>query len=84
MLTWVAPTKNEDDTLLTDLGGFTVYYSQTLGNYPNSDPINDPFAVTHTVDNLSPGTWFFVVTARDTSFNESEESNTASKTISPP
>jgi hypothetical protein len=84
MLTWVAPTKNEDDTELTDLAGYRVYYSQTLGSYPNPDVINDPFAVSHMVQNLSAGTWFFVVTAHDTSFNESDESNAASKTISPP
>lgn len=83
-LSWDAPTQNADGTPLTDLAGYRVYYGKTLGDYSSSITINNPGVVTAVVDNLSEGTWFFVVTARDLSGNESEESNVASKTIALP
>ncbi|MBT8441221.1 MAG: putative Ig domain-containing protein, partial [Gammaproteobacteria bacterium] len=80
-LSWAAPTENADGTPLTDLAGYRVYYGKTYGNYSSSKAINNPGVVTTVIDNLSEGTWFFVVTARDLNGNESEESNVASKTI---
>ncbi len=80
-LSWVAPTENADGTVLNDLAGYRVYYGRTLGSYPSSKAINNPGVTTTVVDNLSEGTWFFVVTARDLNGNESDKSNAASKTI---
>jgi len=80
-LSWVAPTENADGTVLTDLASYRVYYGRTLGNYSSFKAINNPGLTTAVIGNLSEGTWFFVVTARDLSGNESDESNVASKTI---
>jgi hypothetical protein len=66
---------------LTDLAGYRVHYGTTLGNYTNTETINDPNAVEYVVDNLTEGTWFFTVTAFDAAQNESDSSNVASKTI---
>jgi hypothetical protein len=82
-LSWIGPTQNADGTPLTDLAGFSVYYGTTLGSYPYSDRIDNPGVTTHVIRNLASGTWFFVVTARDTAGNQSVESNAASKTILP-
>jgi hypothetical protein len=82
-LSWQAPTQNEDGTTLTDLAGFKVYYGPAVDNYPNVATINNPTVTTYLVENLSPGTWFFVVTAFDLSDNESEYSNPASKVVTP-
>ena len=82
-LSWTPPTENADTTPLTDLDGYNIYYGLTVGNYPNSITLATPGIVMAPVGNLSPGTWFFVVTAFDTSNNESEFSNVASKTIAP-
>jgi hypothetical protein len=38
---------------------------------------------TYLVENLSPGTWVFVITAVNSSGNESDYSDYASKTIAP-
>jgi len=94
-LTWTAPTQNscgpatpsipEGDPgycpPLDDLAGYKVYWGTQLGNYPFSEPINDPGMLTHTVTGLAVGTWYFVVTALDTSGNESVYSNSDSKEI---
>jgi hypothetical protein len=83
-LSWTAPTKNDDGTDLTDLAGFKVRYGPAVDNYTNVDTINDPTVTTHLVENLAPGTWFFVVTAFNTSENESAYSGFVSKVVSPP
>ena len=83
-LSWTAPTKNDDGTDLTDLAGFKVRYGPAVDNYTNVDTINDPTVTTHLVENLAPGTWFFVLTAFDTSENESAFSGSVSRVVSVP
>lgn len=78
-LTWDAPTTNADGTPLTDLAGYKVYYGTTSGNY--TEVIDAGNVTTYKVENLSPGTYYFTVTAYDTSGNESDYSNEVSKTI---
>jgi len=80
-LSWDAPAENADGTIIDDLKGFRVYYGTEIGAYPNVVDIGDPTITTHLVENLVPGTWYFVVTAYDTSGNESVYSDLASKVI---
>jgi len=72
---------NEDGSVLDDLAGYRVYYGASSGSYPNSITVNNPGIASYVVDNLLPGTYYFVVTAYDTSGNESDYSNQASKAI---
>jgi hypothetical protein len=83
-LSWTAPTKNTDGTDLEDLAGFKVYYGPDVGNYTNVDTISNPTVTTHIVENLTPGTWYFVVTAFDMSDDESDYSGYVSKVVSSP
>lgn len=80
-LSWTAPTENEDSSPLTDLAGYTVYYGTSIDDYPNSVTIYNPGITTNIVENLSTGTWHFIVTAFDLSGNESAPSNIVSLTI---
>jgi len=80
-LSWAAPKQNADGTPLTDLAGFRIYYGKSAEDYPYFDTINDPNANTHRVDNLAPGEWFFRVIAFDTSFHESQLSDTVSTIV---
>jgi phosphodiesterase/alkaline phosphatase D-like protein len=79
MLTWDGPTSNVDDTPLTDLSGYRLYMSSTSGQYGNA--LREVAASTAggtqqaTVTGLSAGTYYFVVSAMDTSGNESARSN---------
>lgn len=82
-LSWTAPTLNTDGSPLTDLAGFIVYYGLTQGGpYTTEEQINDPAAVGLITQDISPdGMYYFVVTAFDSSGNESAFSNEVSKEI---
>jgi len=88
MLAWDPPTQNEDGTFLSDLAGYTIYYGTASGDYSNN--INVGNVTTYQVNNLADGyTYYFVVTAYNTSGNESIYSNEinlyiSSVDISPP
>ena len=79
-LTWIAPTERTDNTPLTNLAGFNIYYGQTSGDHANKIAINNPGIATYVVGNLTPGSWYFVVTAFDANgleSNSSREGNTS-------
>jgi hypothetical protein len=89
-LSWEAPTKYSDGTLLPagDLKGYKVYYSAWPGAYyaasyyfvpsPNSSvTIED---LTRAL-NLTAGTYYFAVSAVDSTDVESDLSNEVSKVI---
>ena len=82
VLTWDAPTTNADGTPLVDLAGYRVHYGTSPGNYTEIVDIGMVDPTTYTVRNLTSGnTYYFVVTAYDTSRNESDPSNEKSKAI---
>ena len=82
-LSWTAPTENADGSPLTDLDGYRVYYGTTAGAYPNWITISNPGVTSNIVENLSSGTWYFVVTAFNQVGIESDNSNVVSRTIPP-
>jgi len=67
----------------TDLAGYKVYWGTASGVYgaPVTLP-GTPSAPTYTVSNLTPGTYYFAVTAYNTAGLESGFSNEVSTTIS--
>jgi hypothetical protein len=76
-LTWTPPSLNADGSMLNDLKGYRIRWRNQPGPYSNLIEINDSSANSSTVSNLSPATYFFVVTAVDLSGNESVFSNEA-------
>jgi len=80
-LTWTPPTTNTDGTPLTNLAGYRVRWGTAAGNYPNTVTLNNPGLATYVVGNLAPGTYYFVVTALNSSGVESAFSNMASKAV---
>lgn len=69
-LSWDAPKTNEDGTPLEDLAGYKIYYGIESSKYKVSYDIKN--MTTYAVDNLPDWrTYCFVVTAYDTSGNES-------------
>ena len=88
---WDPPTTNVDNTPLTDLAGYNLYYGTESGNY--TDMVDVGCAVscpeptgseeeTYTISGLSDGVvYYFAVTAYDTAGNESDYSNEVSKLI---
>ncbi|MDJ0701589.1 MAG: putative Ig domain-containing protein [Woeseiaceae bacterium] len=80
-LNWNAPTQNEDGTTLTDLAGYRIYSGTTSGSYTELVTINNPSILTYQVDNLAPGTYYFVATAFNTQGIESGYSGEAMRVV---
>ena len=80
-LSWMPPTQNQDGTALTDLAGYKVYWGTSQGNYPHSATLTNPGLATYVVEQLTPATWFFVITSLNAGGTESVFSNMASKNV---
>ncbi|MBI5193534.1 MAG: fibronectin type III domain-containing protein [Nitrospirae bacterium] len=80
-LSWDPPTTNADGTSLTDLAGFKIYYGTSSGIYTEMVEIANLQTIEYTIENLTPATYYFAVTAYDTAGNKSDYSNEVSKVI---
>ncbi len=80
-LSWTPPTQNTDGSALTNLASYRIYYGLSEGNYPNAIALDNPGLTSFVVENLTPGTYFFVSTATNSQGVESDFSNVAQKTV---
>ncbi|MEM7401021.1 MAG: hypothetical protein AAF304_03620 [Pseudomonadota bacterium] len=80
-LSWTPPTTNEDGTALLDLDGYNVYQGASPNQLSIIDTIQNIGVLTYRIENLLPGTYYFSVTAIDSTGNESVVPNPVSKTI---
>jgi len=80
-LSWSAPTENTNDSALTNLAGYVIYYGNSADTMTKIIKINTVGLQTYVVSNLSSGTWFFAVTAVNASGIESGLSQTVVKTL---
>lgn len=79
-LRWDAPTTNVDNTPLTDLGGFKLYYGTATGVYDINIDVGT--VVCTVIAGLTAGiTYYFAATAYDILMNESGYSNEVNKLI---
>jgi fibronectin type 3 domain-containing protein len=79
-LLWDAPTTYTDGTPVTGFVGYKVYYGTASRVYTYVVDVQDK--TTHTIDALTPGTtYYFAITAYDSSGIESDFSNELSTTI---
>ena len=79
VLSWTAPTTNEDGSSLTDLDGYRLYYGNESGNYLCVIDVGSYTSAE--IDGLSNDTWYMVVTAYDYFGNESGYSNEINHTF---
>jgi hypothetical protein len=83
-LSWAKPTTNDDGSPMTNLAGYQIYYAQETPVTPaNSEIISvlNPNQTAFQVADLTPGTYYFTVTAVNLGGAESSMSNEAIKTI---
>ena len=73
MLSWTAPTTNEDGTPLEDLAGYRLHYGTESGKYLYVVDVGKYTSAE--LDDLAPDTWYVAVTAYDYLGNESDFSN---------
>lgn len=79
-LSWTAPSQNVDGSALTNLAGYKVYWGSSPRTYSASASVSGAGTTTFTT-NLTPGTWYFAVTAIDSTGAESAKTNEVSKTV---
>lgn len=79
-INWIPPTENEDGTKLNDLAGYRIYYGEDSGNYKKVIRIKNKEQTNYILlGHLKPDkTYYFVITAFDTSGNESDPSKEVS------
>jgi hypothetical protein len=80
-LSWTPPTQNTDGSALSNLAGYKVYWGPSQGNYTNSVVVNNAGLSSYVVDQLTPATWYFAVSALNAVGVESALSNVATKQV---
>jgi hypothetical protein len=80
-LSWDPPIENTNGTALTNLAGFYIHYGTQSGNYSNTIQIANPGVTRYVVDQLAPGTYYFVVTAYSAAGEDSANSSQVSVSV---
>ncbi len=70
-----------DGTALNDLAGYYIYYGKNPDDLNGVIEIFDPYATTHTVDHLDPGTYYFKIVPFTAKGVKGSASPLVSKTI---
>lgn len=79
-LSWTAPTENTDGSTL-NLSGYRIRYGTSANALTSTIVIENASVTTYVVEDLAPTTWYFAVTAVNTTGAESAYSNVANKQI---
>jgi len=80
---WLPPTQNNDNSALTDLSGYRIYYGTSMNDLSNTINITSNGITSFVIENLDvDSTYFFTIVAINSSNIESAPSNIASKTVS--
>ena len=80
-LSWTPPTENTDGSTLTNLAGYKIYYGRSKDSLSEVVEIRQPGLTTYVVEDLSPATWFFMMTSYNSDGVESSRSEVVSKTV---
>lgn len=78
---WLAPTTATDGSPLSHLSGYRIYYGNDVSELDRMIEVSNPGVLTHLVEGLPPGTYYFAVTALNAT-GESTRSNAGRKIIS--
>jgi hypothetical protein len=83
LVSWTAPTTNNDGTDLLDLAGFRLYVSQTtpISTMNSLRYSLEPATTSYELSDLEPGQYYFAVSAIDALGNESSLSDEGTKLI---
>jgi hypothetical protein len=80
-LRWQPPTQNQDGTPLTNLAGYVVRYGTSTSRLDSELELANPGVTSTVIENLTPATWYFAMSAFNVDGIESSLSSIASKTI---
>jgi Putative Ig domain len=79
-LSWTPPTRNTDGSPYSNPGGYRIYWGLNQASYVNSIQISSGLT-SYVIDQLTPGTWYFAMTAFNSHGAESALTDGVSKTI---
>ena len=71
-VSWLAPADNTNGTALTNLRGYKLYYGEAPRDYSSTIKVSNPGLTTYLIENLSPGRYYFAVTAYNSLGEESD------------
>ena len=80
-LTWSAPTRNSDGSLLTNISGYRVYYGQSSGSYSRTLSLPSPSLNSVVIESLATGKWYFAIRTLTSDGQESKLSTQVSKYV---
>jgi len=80
-LSWTPPTQNSDGTTLTNLAGYRIYYGTNASSLTQTITINSAGISSYVVSDLSPATYYFAISAFNSSGTEGARSSTVSKAV---
>lgn len=80
-LSWLPPTENVDGTPLTNLTGYVIRYGTDAGALQREVRIANPGVTMSIIEDLTPDTWYFTVSAFNSTGIESAPSPVGSKTV---
>jgi hypothetical protein len=80
-LIWTPVKTDTSGKALKDVAGYRIHYGSSAKAMDTVVVLKDPRQMTYVVKDLSPGTWYFAVSAYTTSGAEGALSSVSSKTI---
>ena len=80
-LSWIPPTDNTNGTPITDLAGYHIHFGTAPDSLTKVIDLTGTNVTTFEVSNLSPGTYYFAISAYTAMGTESAESEVGYKTI---
>jgi hypothetical protein len=80
-INWNPPTQNTNGSPLTNLAGFKIHYGTASQKYTQTITVSNPGLVTYVIANLSPGKYYFAVTAYSSAGTESPLSSEVSTKV---
>lgn len=80
-LSWQPPTEYTDGTAMGNLAGYHIHYGAQPTNLTSSINVANPGLATYLVQGLSPGTYYFALSAYDSTGAESDDSEAVAVTV---
>lgn len=80
-LVWVAPTENTDGTPVNGLAGYHILYGTSASELTQIITVQDASTTSYVVHGLTPGTYYFAVTAYNSAGGSSANSTPIGKGI---
>ena len=80
-INWAPPTENTDGTTLENLAGYKIHYGTASKKYTQTIKVSNPGLATYVISSLSPGTYYFSMTAYNAAGTESSFSSEVSEKV---